>query len=91
MSDCESRYIPEIQQGQQAAVKVVLGAQIFGVSVLVFSIMNIVLYVFFVGQVLSFMSACLVGIMVKASASRVEDPEFESHSRRDFSCIVSYQ
>ena len=27
-----------------------------------------------------------VGLVVKASASRAEDPGFESHLRRDFSC-----
>ena len=30
-------------------------------------------------------SVCLVGLVVKASASRVEDPGFESRWRRNFS------
>ena len=30
----------------------------------------------------------LVGLVVKASASRVEDPEFESRLRRDFSGLI---
>ena len=34
---------------------------------------------------------CLVGPVVKASASRVEDPGFESHLRWDFSRVESYQ
>ena len=33
----------------------------------------------------------LVGIVVKASASRAEDPGFESRLRRDFSGVESYQ
>ena len=33
----------------------------------------------------------LVGLVVKASASRVEDPGFESRLRRDFSGVESYQ
>ena len=33
----------------------------------------------------------LVGLGVKASASRAEDPGFESRSRRDFSGVESYQ
>ena len=33
----------------------------------------------------------LVGLVVKASASRAEDPGFESRLRRDFSGIESYQ
>ena len=33
----------------------------------------------------------LVGLVVKASASRAEDPEFESRLRRDFSGVESYQ
>ena len=33
----------------------------------------------------------LVGLVVKASASRVEDPEFESRLRRDFSGVESYR
>ena len=33
----------------------------------------------------------LVGLVVKASASRVEDPVFESRLRRDFSGVESYQ
>ena len=32
----------------------------------------------------------LVGLVVKASASRAEDPGFESRLRRDFSEVVSY-
>ena len=32
-----------------------------------------------------------VGLMVKVSASRAEDPEFESCLRRDFSGVESYQ
>ena len=33
----------------------------------------------------------LVGLMVKASASRAEDPGFESCLRRDFFGVESYQ
>ena len=33
----------------------------------------------------------LVGLVVKASASRAEDPAFESHLRRDFCGVESYQ
>ena len=33
----------------------------------------------------------LVGLVVKASASREEDPGFESRLRRDFSGVESYQ
>ena len=33
----------------------------------------------------------LVGLVVKASASRVEDPRFESRLRRDFFGVKSYQ
>ena len=33
----------------------------------------------------------LVGLVVKASASRAEDPGFESRLRRDFSGAESYQ
>ena len=33
----------------------------------------------------------LVGLVVKASASRVEDPGFEYRLRRDFSGVESYQ
>ena len=33
----------------------------------------------------------LVGRVVKASASRAEDPGFESRLRRDFSGVESYQ
>ena len=33
----------------------------------------------------------LVGLMVKASASRAEDPGFESRLRRDFFGVESYQ
>ena len=33
----------------------------------------------------------LVGLVVKASASRAEDPGFESRSHRDFSGVESYQ
>ena len=33
----------------------------------------------------------LVGLMVKASASRAEDPGFESRLHRDFSGVESYQ
>ena len=33
----------------------------------------------------------LVGLVVKASASRAEDPAFESRVRRDFSGVESYQ
>ena len=33
----------------------------------------------------------LVGLVVKASPSRVEDPGFESCLRRDFSGVESYQ
>ena len=32
-----------------------------------------------------------VGLVDKASASRAEDPGFESHLRRDFSGVESYQ
>ena len=34
---------------------------------------------------------CLVGLVVKASASRAEDPGFESCLRRDFFGVESYQ
>ena len=34
---------------------------------------------------------CLAGPVVKASASRAEDPGFESRLRRDFSGVESYQ
>ena len=34
---------------------------------------------------------CLVGVVVKASASRAEDPGFVSRLRRDFSGVESYQ
>ena len=33
----------------------------------------------------------LVGLVVKASCSRVEDPRFKSHLHRDFSWVESYQ
>ena len=33
----------------------------------------------------------LVGLVVKASASRAEDPGFESRLRRDFSGVGFYQ
>ena len=33
----------------------------------------------------------LVGLVVKASASRAEDPGFDSRLRRDFSGVESYQ
>ena len=33
----------------------------------------------------------LVGLVVKAFASREEDPEFESRLRRDFFRVESYQ
>ena len=33
----------------------------------------------------------LVGLVVKASASRAEDPGFESRLRRDFSGVEPYQ
>ena len=33
----------------------------------------------------------LVGLVVKASASRAEDPGLESRLRRDFSGVESYQ
>ena len=33
----------------------------------------------------------LVGLVVKASASRAEDPGFESRLRRDFFGVESYQ
>ena len=33
----------------------------------------------------------LVGVVVKASASRAEDPGFESRLRRDFFGVESYQ
>ena len=35
-------------------------------------------------------SYCLVGLVAKASASRAEDPGFESGLRRDFSGVESY-
>ena len=34
---------------------------------------------------------CLVGLVVKASASRAEGPGFESRLRRDFFGVKSYQ
>ena len=33
----------------------------------------------------------LVGLVVEASASRAEDPRFESHLRRDFFGVESYE
>ena len=33
----------------------------------------------------------LAGLVVKASASRAEDPEFKSSLRRDFFGVESYQ
>ena len=33
----------------------------------------------------------LVGLVVKASASRAEDPRFKSRLRQDFSRVESYQ
>ena len=39
----------------------------------------------------SFLLDCLVGLVVKASASRAEDPRFESRLRRDFFGVESYQ
>ena len=33
----------------------------------------------------------LVGLVIKASASRTEDPGFESRMRRDFFGVKSYQ
>ena len=42
----------------------------------------------------SYRCACayrLVGLVVKASASRAEDPGFESRLRRDFFGVESYQ
>ena len=40
---------------------------------------------------LSVLQDRLVGLVVKASASRTEDPGFESRLRRDFSGVESYQ
>ena len=37
------------------------------------------------------LGARLVGLVVKASASRAEDPGFESRLWRDFSGVESYQ
>ena len=34
---------------------------------------------------------CLTGLVVKTSDLRAEEPEFESHSRLDFSGVESYQ
>ena len=34
---------------------------------------------------------CLVGLVVTASASRAEDPGFDSRLRRDFSGVESYR
>ena len=39
----------------------------------------------------AFLSDRLVGLVVKASASRAEDPGFESRLRRDFFGVESYQ
>ena len=39
----------------------------------------------------SFTKDRLVGLVVKASASRAEDPGFESRLRRDFFGVESYQ
>ena len=44
----------------------------------------------FVMQVYVFLH-CLVGLVVKASASRAEDPGFESRLSRDFSGVESYR
>ena len=38
-------------------------------------------------EVSALMTDRLVGLVVKASASRAEDPGFESHLRRDFSGV----
>ena len=40
---------------------------------------------------LASMSDLLVGLVVKASTSRAEDPGFESRWRRDFFGVESYQ
>ena len=50
-----------------------------------------VMTVITVSDRLSAASLCLVGLVVKASISRAEDPGFESHSRRDVSGVESYQ
>ena len=47
-------------------------------------------FVFFFAVVTS-ISNRLVGLVVKASASRAEDPVFESRLHRDFSGVKSYQ
>ena len=44
-----------------------------------------------VGNVSVLLSDRLVGLVVKASASRAEDPGFESRLRRDFFGVESYQ
>ena len=40
---------------------------------------------------ITFLLDRLVGLVVKACASRAEDPGFKSHLRRDFSGSESYQ
>ena len=48
--------------------------------------------VLFLGVNISFLHVNrLVGLVVKASASRAEDPGFESRLRRDFFGVESYQ
>ena len=37
------------------------------------------------------LSGCLAGLVVKASASRAEDPGFESRLQQDFLGVESYQ
>ena len=44
-----------------------------------------------IGELYSLLFTALVGLVVKASASKVEDPGFESGLRRDFSGVESYQ
>ena len=57
-----------------------------------FALVQNVLYLFCQPTPVSpFGSNCLVGLVVKASASRVEDPGLESRLRRDFFGVESYQ
>ena len=46
---------------------------------------------FFINTALLFLLRGLVGLVVKASASRAEGPGFESRLRRDFFGVESYQ
>ena len=57
----------------------------FGCRILVEVQINIIYSLY------SVVNDCSVGLVVKASASRAEDPGFESRLRWDFSGVESYQ